>query len=264
MINSGPIGIFDSGIGGLSIATQIRNFLPNENIIYIADSLYAPYGEKSEEFIHKRCEQIFDFLISRGVKAIVIACNTATVSAIEKLRSSYSVPIIGVEPGVKPASLNSQSGVIGVLATSQTLKSDSFNKLALTNASNASIEIQPCPGLVEQVESLKLTTAETVNLVEQYLSPLIRKGADNIVLGCTHYAFLAPVIQKLAGPDIKIITTDIAVANETRRRLAESDLLSQSIESGINEFFSSGLTIHVNKQLELLWSGSASCSRLLL
>lgn len=264
MNNSGPIGIFDSGIGGLSIAGRIRELMPNESLIYIADSLYAPYGEKSEGFIYARCQKIVEFLIGRGVKAIVIACNTATVSTIEKLRENYSIPIIGVEPGVKPASLNSLSGVIGVLATSQTLKSESFNKLTLVNSVNANIELQACPGLVEQVESLKLKCAETVSLVEKYLEPLINKGVDNIVLGCTHYAFLAPIIREIVGPDIQIITTDLAVAREARRRLEELELLTKCIDRGINEFFSSGPANQLNKQLAALWSGCASCSQLVL
>jgi len=264
MNNSGSIGIFDSGIGGLSIASSIREHLPNEDIIYIADAQHTPYGEKSEAFIYDRCEQIVEYLIDRGVKVIVIACNTATVSAVEKLRINYSIPIIGVEPGVKPASLNSTTGVIGVLATSQTLKSDSFNKLSLKNSKNTTIELQACPGLVEQVESLNLTCIETVQLVEKYLQPLIKKGADNIVLGCTHYFYLATLIRKIAGPDIGVITTDVAVAKETKRRLTESGLLSQNGETGMSEFLSSGSTTQFNKQLELLWFEAVKCDSLVI
>ncbi len=149
MTHPGPIGIFDSGIGGLSIARRIRELLPNENLLYVADSIHAPYGEKSEHYIQQRSDAITRFLMENQAKAIVVACNTATVSAIRQLRADYTLPIIGVEPGIKPAALQSKSGVIGVLATSQTLKSESFNNLSRLFSENVRVEIQPCPGLVE-------------------------------------------------------------------------------------------------------------------
>ncbi len=247
------IGIFDSGVGGLSIAHRIREALPNENLLYIADSAHAPYGEKTEAYISERASSIIQFLLTKKAKAIVIACNTATVSSIQKLRSRYSIPIIGVEPGIKPAAFKSSSGVIGVLATTQTLKSTSFNTLTKNFSSKVSVIVQPCPGLVEQVEALNLSGEKTEALVQKYVQPLLLKGADNIVLGCTHYAFLVPIIKKVAGSNVNIINTDTAIAKETVRRLNVEDLLSTSREPGNYEFWSSGDHYVARKQFSLLW-----------
>ncbi len=247
------IGVFDSGVGGLSIASSIRQLLPNEDLIYVADSAFAPYGDKSVAFIEQRASAIITFLIQRKVKAVVVACNTATVSTIHKLRENHTIPIIGVEPGVKPAVLNSNSGIIGVLATTQTLKSSSFSELSRRFAGDVKIEVQACPGLVEQVEALKLDHHETDSLIKTYVSPLLEKGADHIVLGCTHYAYLAPAIQKLAGPDVKIINTATAVTNELIRRLDYEGLLSASNNPGRDEFWSSGHQAVASEQFSLLW-----------
>jgi glutamate racemase len=253
MINGNPIGIFDSGVGGLSIARRIRELLPNENLLYIADSVHAPYGEKSKTYIDQRAFSIVQLLLERNAKAVVVACNTATVSSIQALRSKHTVPIIGVEPGVKPAALNSRSRIIGVLATAQTLKSTSFNNLTKGFSANVKIEVQPCPGLMEQVEALRLDGEETESLIKKYVSPLLAKGADNIVLGCTHYSFLAPIIREVTGPDVEIINTDLAVAKETVRRLEAERLLSTSIERGNDEFWSSGPEHEAREQFSLLW-----------
>lgn len=262
MTNRNPIGIFDSGIGGLSIARQIRKLLPNEDILYIADSLHAPYGDKDEEFIYQRSSLITAFLLEKNAKAIIVACNTATVSSIQKLRANYSVPIVGVEPGVKPAVFKTETGVVGVLATTQTLKSHWFNDLADNFSSHVKIVLQPCPGLVEQVESLSLESDETEALIKKYVSPLLEMGVDNIVLGCTHYAFLEPLIKKEAGPDVEIINTEHAVAKEAVRRLDVENLLSTSLTSGRDKFWSSGDKKVADKQCSLLWGGSVNVFRL--
>lgn len=251
-----PIGIFDSGIGGLTIARRIRELLPNEDILYIADSLHAPYGDKDEGFIYQRSSIITEFLLNRKAKAVVVACNTATVSSIQKLRTNYSVPIVGVEPGVKPAAFKTESGVVGVLATTQTLKSNSFNSLAKSFSCDVKIEVQPCPELVEQIESLSLDSDETQLLINKYVSPLLEKGVDNIVLGCTHYAFLEPLIRKAAGPEVEIINTELAVAKETVRRLEKENLLTTNTKLGCDEFWSSGDKKVADKQFSLLWGGS--------
>ncbi len=237
MPNTQPIGIFDSGIGGLSIAQCIQDFLPYENLIYVADSHYAPYGEKPSDFIEDRAFTLANFLLKKKSKALVVACNTATVSTIKKLRSKFSIPIIGVEPGVKPATQVTKSGVIGVLATRQTILSPSFHELVSRFSNGIQVEIQPCPGFVEQVEKIDLTGAFTIKLAEQYVLPLIAKGVDTIVLGCTHYSFLEPVIRKVAGEDMTIINTSTAVAKQTVRRLTEEDLLSPDNTPGKALFF---------------------------
>ncbi|MEH6628348.1 MAG: glutamate racemase [Motiliproteus sp.] len=256
MINGNPIGIFDSGVGGLSIAHRIRELMPNENLLYIADSAHAPYGDKSASYIGQRSSSIIQFLLEQKAKAVVIACNTATVSSIQTLRAKYTVPIIGVEPGVKPAVFKTNSGIVGVLATTQTLKSYSFNELARIFCSNVKIEVQPCPGLVEQVEALNLEGENTEALIKKYVLPLLEKGADKIVLGCTHYAFLAPMIRKVAGPNVEIINTDLAVAKETVRRLEAESLLTTSTAFGYNEFWSSGAQSAARKQFSRLWGES--------
>lgn len=253
MINGNPIGIFDSGIGGLSIARRIREILPNENLLYIADSFHAPYGDKSESYIYQRASSIIEFLLAQNAKAIVIACNTATVSSIKELRANYTVPIIGVEPGVKPAVFNTKSGIVGVLATTRTLESTSFNSLAKNFSTHVKIELQACPGLMEQVEALNLDGEKTETLIKQFVTPLLLKGADNIVLGCTHYAFLAPLIQKIAGANVAIINTDLAVAKETARRLGKDTLLSTSNSPGETHFWTSGAADVASKQISLLW-----------
>jgi len=253
MINGHAIGIFDSGIGGLSIARQINQRLPNENLLYVADSIHAPYGEKSESYITERAFAISEFLIQRNVKAIVVACNTATVSSIKALRSQFTIPIIGVEPGVKPAVFNTKTGIVGVLATAQTLKSVSFNDLAKTFSTNVKIEVQPCPGLMEQVEALSLDSDVTKALITKYVFPLLDKGADHIVLGCTHYAFLAPMIKQIVGPNIQIVNTDFAVAKETARRLEVANLLSTSSRQGHVEFWSSAVPVVAQTQFSQLW-----------
>lgn len=253
MINENPIGIFDSGIGGLAIAHRIRELLPNENLLYLADSAHAPYGEKTASYITQRASSIVQFLLEHGAKTIVVACNTATVSSIQALRHQYTIPIVGVEPGIKPAAFKTKSGVIGVLATTQTISSSSFNNLARGFSTQVKVEVQPCPGLMEQVEALEFDSHHTKKLVKIYLEPLLAKGADHIVLGCTHYTFLAPIIKNLVGPKIEVITTDLAVARETSRRLDAENLLSKKIGLGDIKFWSSAVSAVTNKQFSQLW-----------
>jgi glutamate racemase len=253
MTSARPIGIFDSGIGGLSVANRIREALPSESLLYVADSAHAPYGEKPDEHINERASFITEFLLNKQAKAIVIACNTATAAAIKNLRSKYNIPIIGVEPGVKPAVFNTSSGVIGVLATTQTLRSIAFNDLAKNFSADVDIVVQPCPGLMEQVEALSFDNELTTALIRKYVQPLVNRQADTIVLGCTHYAFLAPAIQAIAGPDVNIINTDIAIANETSRRLLAEDLLCTAPQAPVHGFWSSGDLSIAREQFRLLW-----------
>ena len=253
MLNTNPIGIFDSGVGGLSIALSVRELLPNENILYFADSAHTPYGTKPESYTAQRSSLIIQFLVKKKVKAVVIACNTATASSIEKLRSEYKIPIIGVEPGIKPAALKSNSGIVGVLATNQTLSSLSFDNLSNRFSSNVKIEIQPCPGLVEQVEKVDLYSSKTENLIKQYVFPLLEKGVDKIVLGCTHYGFLAPMIQKIVGHEVEIINTDLAVARQVASRLESENILSTSSSAGHEEFWTSGDQKIASHQFSALW-----------
>jgi len=258
--NINPIGIFDSGVGGLSVARRIRKELPGEDLLYVADSFHAPYGSKQQEFIERRSIKLVEFLLEKKAKAIVVACNTATVSAIQQLRSIYSVPIIGIEPGVKPATLTSKTKVVGVLATTQTVNSKAFNYLTKRFTSEIKIEVQACPGLVEQVEICNLHGDETKALIRQYVHPLLQKGADTIVLGCTHYAFLIPAIKEIVGDEINVINTATAVAKEVERRLSTEGLLSLCDDLGSEFFWTSGEESIAKKTISTLWGKTVNVS----
>ena len=259
---SSPIGIFDSGIGGLSVARAVREQLPGEDILYVADSLHAPYGDKSDSFIRERMHVITDFLLSQGARAVVVACNTATTAAIAQLRQTYSVPIIGVEPGVKPAVLATRSGVVGVMATPRTLQTHSFESLAARFSSKVRLLVQPCPNLVHQIEGLDFDSEATQVLVREYVMPLLEEGADTIVLGCTHYNYLSALIARVAGPEISIISTEDAVAREVVRRLESSSRGESAAGSGRAAFYTSGDPAIFSKQLAHVWGPGEAVSSL--
>lgn len=235
-----PIGVFDSGVGGISVLRHLRAELPGENFLYVADSGHAPYGIRDPSFIRERAFAVTDFLLAQGAKALVVACNTATAAAVAELRSRYSIPVIAMEPGVKPAVVLSRSKVIGVLATAGTLESARFFSLVNRHASDAEVITQPCFGLVEAIEANELNSAATLRLLQTYLQPLIERGVDAIVLGCTHYPFLREQIAALVGEQVAIIETGAAVARELKRRLMQHDLLNSSTEAGAEVFWSSG------------------------
>jgi glutamate racemase len=248
-----PIGVFDSGVGGLSVLREIRRELPGEGLLYVADSGYAPYGDKSTELIEARSIAIVEFLLSQNAKAIVVACNTATGVAIGTLRARFSLPIIAMEPAVKPAVTHTKSGVIGVLATSRTIASDNFARLHERFGADVKILMQACPGLVEQVETGDLSSHETRALIGQYVSPLLEQGADTLVLGCTHYPFLAALIREIAGPAVAIIDPSAAIARELRRRLAGADLLSIENRAGTEQFWTSATSDASQPVIAQLW-----------
>jgi len=255
MSDSGPIGVFDSGVGGLSILREIRNLLPNEDIIYFADSAFCPYGGRPPEFINGRTLAIGRFLISRGSKLVVVACNTASAAGLNDLRAELNVPLVGVEPAVKPAAALTKRGKLGVLATGVTLASDRFNSLLDRFCDGVEVITQPCPGLVELVEEGRL--AEAKPLLANYLTPLLEQGSTTIVLGCTHYPFLRQSVESMAGPGILVIDTGEAVARQVQRVLEQSEKLNPGREKGIEEFFTSGDPEKVGKVIQLLWGSSA-------
>jgi glutamate racemase len=220
------IGVFDSGVGGISVLKHILALLPNESLIYAADSQHAPYGNKSMEDIRARCFAMADFLIAHQVKAIVVACNTATAAAINAMRERYSIPIIGMEPAVKPAVAATKNGIIGVLATVGTLQSAQFAALLASYGKEVQVVTQGCPGLVECVEKGALEAPETLILVKQYCQPLMDAGADTIVLGCTHYPFLVPLIREVVGHHVTLIETGNAVAKQLHHRLEDAHVLN--------------------------------------
>jgi glutamate racemase len=253
MTPSQPIGVFDSGVGGLTVMREIRRELPWEDLLYVADSGHAPYGDKPLEAIEARAVRITEFLIGAGAKAVVVACNTATGAAARLLRARYPVPIIAMEPAVKPAVERTRSGVIGVLATRQTLASHAFSQLLQRVAAGAEVLPVPCPGLVERVEAGDLDGDYTRALLADYLTPLLERGVDTIVLGCTHYPYLTPLIGHLAGPGVAVLDSGTAVARQVRRRLQAAGLLAPEGRPGTERFWTSGCPESGRPLVARLW-----------
>jgi glutamate racemase len=224
----------------LSVWREVRAELPHESVWYVADAAYAPYGDKPAAVIEERAVTIASFLVDHGAKALVVACNTATGVAVAPLRQAFSVPIIGIGPAVKPAVTQTRSGVVGVLATSQTLASRKFQQLLDAWRANTTVLVQACPGLVEQIEQGALATDSTRALVAGYVTPLVEQGADTLVLGCTHYPFVADTIRAVAGPDVQILDPARAVAKEVRRRLDERGLLTTATGQGALRLYTTG------------------------
>jgi glutamate racemase len=246
------IGVFDSGVGGLSVLHHIREALPDARLIYVADSGHVPYGDKSPEYIARRSLALTSFLVEQGAEAIVVACNTATAAAAAALRARYTLPIVAMEPAVKPAVAATKSGVVGVLATIGTLESARFAALLEKYAGNVEIVTQGCPGLVERVERGDLAGPETRALVERYTAPLLARGADTLILGCTHYPFLAPLIREVTGEEIALVDTGAAVARELKRRV-EAELSARSGGTASEAFFTSGDATQASRIMSVLW-----------
>jgi glutamate racemase len=255
------IGIFDSGVGGLSVLQEIRALLPVEDLLYFADSGFAPYGDKSCAYIVDRCERIVDFFLDRQVKAIVVACNTATSVAVDGLRTWCPVPIIAMEPAIKPAVLHTKTGVVGVLATTQTISSANVNRLIAEHGKDITVLLQSCAGFVEQVESGILTGTETNRLVAHHLMPLLAQGVDTLVLGCTHYPFLKETIAQVAGADVQVIDPSAAIARQLQRKLLEMDQIKVSDQQGSETFWTTGELSCVEKNINQLWGKAVRVSR---
>lgn len=236
-LNKNSIGIFDSGIGGTSIWKEVNAILPLENTIYLSDSKNAPYGNKSKQAILDLSIKNTEFLLQKGCKIIVVACNTATTNAIKVLRELYDVPFIGIEPAIKPAALQTKTNTIGILATKGTLNSDLFEKTS--NTINQKIIIKEIigKGLVELIENGKLYSKEMTELLSSYITPLIKQNADCLVLGCTHYPYLIPQIRELVGNKIQIIDSGEAVAKQTKFVLEKQQLVNKSNLISSHQFF---------------------------
>jgi len=232
-----PIGLFDSGIGGTSIWKEIVKLMPNENTIYLADSKNAPYGQKSTDEIIALSIKNTEFLISKGCKIIIVACNTATTNAIDYLRTNYSIPFVGIEPAIKPAALFSKTGAIGILATKGTLTSKLFEKTANEYTTNIKKIEQDGEGLVPLIEAGKLNSEALKSLLEKYLKPMLQFNIDHLVLGCTHYPYLIPQIKKIVGEQVKIIDSSEAVARQTKIILENHSLLSTSKKNNQHLFY---------------------------
>ncbi|MEE3999869.1 glutamate racemase [Tenacibaculum sp. FZY0031] len=246
-ITQQPIGIFDSGIGGTSIWKEIHQLLPQEDTIYLSDSKNAPYGQKSTQEIVNLSIKNTEFLIEKGAKIIVVACNTATTNAIEYLRSNYKIPFIGIEPAIKPASLQTQTGTIGILATKGTLNSALFEKTTSSLNDQINIIEQVGEGLVELIENGNIYSDKMTFLLKKYLTPMLDKKCDYIVLGCTHYPYLLPQIQKITGKNVTIIDSGEAVARQVKNVLLQQNLLNNNNKISKNTFY-------INKEADVLKS----------
>lgn len=252
--NHNPIGFFDSGIGGTSIWKEVVTLLPSENTIYLSDSKNAPYGDKSKNTIIDLALKNTELLLKKNCKLIVVACNTATTNAIDYLRANYPVPFIGIEPAIKPAALKTKTKRIGVLATKGTLNSSLFEKTSSTIDQQIIVKETIGTGLVELIENGKIDSLEMEELLSSYIKPLVNENIDCLVLGCTHYPYLIPAIQKITGNNLQIIDSGQAVAKQTKAILQNHYLLNENSNNGQHEFY-----INKNKGvLERILSSSES------
>lgn len=249
-----PIGIFDSGLGGLTVRREILSLMPREDTLYLADSANAPYGEKSPREILELSRRNTKWLLGQGCKLIVVACNTATTNAIESLRREFEVPFIGIEPAIKPAALESRSKKIGVLATRGTLSSSLFANTSRLYASGISVLEQEGKGLVRIIESGKWREAATKKHLESLLEPMLSAGIDHLVLGCTHYPLLIPQLREILPPSVKILDPGPAVARQTLSVLTSKDLARQKERSPRHQVVTTGDTKLTNRILG--WLGA--------
>ena len=263
-MSEAPVGVFDSGVGGLSVLGEIERLLPDESLLYVADTGHMPYGEKSPEFIRERCVQGAQFFREQDAKALVLACNTATVAAVADLRQRYpDWPIVGMEPAVKPAAAATRSGIVGVLATTGTLRSAKFVALLDRFANEVQVITQPCPGLVELIETGDLHSPELRLLLQGYVQPLLAAGCDTLILGCTHYPFLKPLLATLVPADVVLVDTGAAVARQLQRLLSSGALLAKG-PARPAQFWTSGSVDIFRNVLPKLWNFSDNVQRFTL
>lgn len=251
-----PIGIFDSGIGGLSLLPAISELLPQENLIYLADQAFAPYGQKTESSILKRTQQICDQLEEMHCKLIVAACNTVTTQVIDQLRTKFTLPFVGIEPAIKPAAQQSKNKIIGVLATQGTLQSALYKQSASRYASACKIVEKPGTGLVDHIEQGDLQSRDLCRLVEQSLRPMIDEEIDTLILGCTHYPLIRSLIEEFLPEEIQIIDNSHSVAKQVQRKLVEQCLETTTTESGQITYYSTArhhhMDVFVNQSIDYL------------
>ena len=257
-MNNQPIGIFDSGVGGLSILREIRNLLPHEDLHYFADQAHVPYGARSLEEVRGYCEEITSFLLRQGAKLIVVACNTASAASLFSLRNRFSdMLFVGMEPAVKPAAELSLNGVVGVLATPATFQGELFASVVERFAEGVTVLPQTIPNLVERIEAGEIDTPETRSILSRAIQPLLDSGADTLVLGCTHYPFIIPILQELAGEGVKVINPSPAIARQTLRLITDNNLHTSKNEGGEVVCYTSADPQSLTKMLPLVDLASA-------
>ena len=241
-----PIGIFDSGIGGLSLLPAINDLLPMENLIYLADQAFAPYGQKTASAILTRTQQICDQLVKMECKLVVVACNTVTTQVIDQLRAEFNLPFVGIEPAIKPAAKQSKNKIIGVLATQGTLQSDLYKQSAFRYAAGCKIVERPGTGLVDHIEKGDLQSRDLRRLVKHSLCPMIDEGIDTLILGCTHYPLIRSLIEEFLPKEIQIIDNSHSVAKQVHRRLIEQNLQSTTTDEGRITYYSTARHHHMD------------------
>jgi glutamate racemase len=232
-VSSRPIGIFDSGVGGLSVAREIRRALPGETLLYVADTAYCPYGDRPADEVRARALAVGRYLEHAGAKLLVTACNTATGAALERLRETVSVEVIGLEPAVKTGAARSRNRKIGVMATAGTLRSERFARLVQSFAHGATVVAQPCPGLADIIEEGHLEGEVLERQLETFVRPLREAGVDTVVLGCTHYAFVAEPLARMLGPGVAIVDSAPAIARRAEQILRAAALAAASGDGGL-------------------------------
>jgi glutamate racemase len=257
-----PVGIFDSGVGGLSVLREIVRQLPQEDILYIADQSHVPYGRRPLEEVRDYAVGITEYLLSKQAKIIVLACNTASAAALKTLRQTYpDVPFVGMEPAVKPAAETTKSGAVGVLATPATFQGELYASVIERFAQSVTIYQHTCPGLVQQIEQGDFDSPLSRKILEEALLPMLAANIDTVVLGCTHYPFVIPLIQAIVGDRVRVIDPAPAVARQTHRLLEQRNLLKASVSTGQLEFATSGEPASLKTFLELIGFPAAVVKR---
>jgi glutamate racemase len=251
--DNAPIGIFDSGVGGLSVLREIRVLIPFESVLYLADQAHVPYGERKEEEVREFSEEITRFLLSLGSKLIIVACNAASAAALRHLRQTFpGTSFVGMEPALKPAAESTRTGVVGILATPATFQGALYASVVERFGSGVTILQDTCVGLVRQIEKGELDTLATWEILKNALDPMMEQGIDTVVMGCTHYPFVIPVVNQIVGPNVRVIDPAPAVARQTIRLLESIGLRNASSRPGSLRFFTSGEESQFGRQLPVL------------
>ena len=252
---SGPIGIFDSGVGGLSVLKSVQELLPNEDLIYLADQAHVPYGSRSLAEVRSFSEGITRYLLEQNTKLVVVACNTASAAALHHLREVFPlVPFVGMEPAVKPAAETTRSGVVGVLATPATFQGELYASVIERFAAGVKVLQDTCPGLVMEIDRGNLDTHGVYAILEEALKPMLAEGIDTVVLGCTHFPFVIPAIQDIVGAEVRVIDPSPAIARQVQRLLETNDLLTAAPDQGQVQYFTTGVPVQLKGLLPQLTS----------
>lgn len=255
------IGVFDSGVGGLSVLAELRHQLPNENLIFFADQAHVPYGPRPLEEVRHFSHAITRYLLERGAKLIVVACNTASAAALHELRSAYpETPFVGMEPAVKPAAETTRSGIVGVLATPATFQGALYASVVERFASGVEVMQDTCPGLVVQIEAGGSDSPETRRILQSALGPMLAQGIDTVVLGCTHYPFVIPLIQEIAGPGVRVIDPAPAIARQTKRVLERRNAFNLAPQLGTVVYTTSGSPHKLEKFIQQALGQKVVCT----